>query len=114
MNPSLINGMAVMLIVNIMVWYQVNLQFVNPWWKNYTGWLSLVGFPISYLIIKGTEMLVQGLDGVLWPSRLITFGIGIVVFAVLTYMHIGEGINMKAIVSVTIAIILVLMQVIWK
>lgn len=114
MNPSLINGTLIMIMVNVMVWYQVNLQFINPWWKTYTVWMSLLGFPISYLIIKGTGLLVEGLDGVLWPSRLITFSTGIVVFAVLTYMHLGEGLNMKTIVSLILAMVLVGIQVFWR
>ena len=114
MNPSLINGTLIMLMVNIMVWYQVNLQFINPWWKNHTGWMALLGFPISYLIIKGTGLLVEGLDGVLWPSRLITFSTGIVVFAALTYIHLGEGLNMKTIVSLMLAMVLVGIQIFWR
>ena len=71
LNPSLINGITVMLVVNIMVWYQVNLQFVNPWWKTKALMLALFGMPISYLIIKGTKMLVDGLGGVLFFNDLI-------------------------------------------
>ena len=114
MNPSLINGILVMLMVNVMVWYQVNLQFVNPWWKKHTLLLSLAGWPISYLIIKGTNLLVIGLNGVLWPSRLITFATGIIVFMILTYTHMGEGLNMKTIVSVIVALGLVAIQVLWR
>jgi len=114
MNPSLLLGILIMTAVNIAVWYQVNLQFVNPWFKQYPIIISLFGFPISYAIIKGTNHLVDGLDGMLWGSRLITFSIGIVIFAALTYIHMGQGLNIKTIVSVMLALILVAIQVFWK
>jgi hypothetical protein len=114
MNPSLLLGILIMTVVNIAIWYQVNLQFVNPWFKQYPIMMSLWGFPLSYGIIKGTNHLVNGLDGVLWGSRLISFAIGIVIFAILTYIHMGQGLNIKTIVSVMLALILVAIQVYWK
>ena len=54
------------------------------------------------------------IDGMLWPGRLISFGGGIIVFTVLTYIIMGESITLKTIISLILACILVSIQVFWK
>ena len=34
-----------------LVWFQLNGQFINEWFKNNTFILSLLGVPISYIFI---------------------------------------------------------------
>ena len=47
-------------------------------------------------------------------ARFIGFAIGICTFAFLTNQFMGEGINMKTLVSLILAIMLVLVQMFWK
>ncbi len=97
-----------------MIWFQTNGQFVWPWAKENPLLMALIGFPISYILIIATKYVVAGFDGLLWPGRLVGFGSGMIVMAVLTWYFLGEGLNTKTLASLLIATGLVCMQVFWK
>ena len=54
------------------------------------------------------------MDGVLWPSRFIGFGIGIVVYAVLVGIFFNEGITIKTAISLALSVLLILIQILYK
>ena len=63
------------------------------------------------------NLLVLGLiafNGNLWPQRLIGFSMGMVAFAVLTYLHLNETINMKTAVTLILAAAILGIQILWK
>jgi len=97
-----------------MIWFQTNGQFIWPWAKEHPWIMAMCGLPISYLLIIATKYIVAGFDGLLWPGRLVGFGTGMVVMAILTYCYMGEGINTKTLVSLFLATTLVFIQVFWK
>ena len=99
-------GLVLFFLTHIFIWLQINGQFVWPWFKDNPLLLSLIGAPISYLLI--------GFDGLLWPGRLVGFSLGMIVFAVLTSQFLGEGINSKTAISLVLALALVLIQILWK
>jgi hypothetical protein len=53
-------------------------------------------------------------NGELWPVRIVGFVTGILGFTVLTYIHLNEGITLKTGVILTLATVIVLLQVFWK
>ena len=97
-----------------MIWFQTNGQFVWPWAKENPALMALLGFPISYILIVATKYVVAGFDGLLWPGRLVGFGSGMIVMAILTYCYMGEGISTKTLISLVLATVLVMIQVFWK
>ena len=97
-----------------MIWFQTNGQFVWPWAKENPILMALIGFPISYILIIATKYVVVGFDGLLWPGRLVGFGTGMIVMAILTYCYMGEGITTKTLISLVLATTLVFIQVFWK
>ena len=58
--------------------------------------------------------MVNHFDGLLWPGRFIGFASGVVSFAVLSYIFMGEGITVKTGVSLFLAFMIVFIQVFWK
>ena len=76
--------------------------------------MSLVGIPISLTYIWATTYIVEYYGGDLWPSRLIGFAAGIISFSILTYMYLGEGLSLKTLITLILAIIIVLIQVFFK
>lgn len=98
-----------------MIWIQTNGQFVWPWFKKNPMIVSIFfGSIISYILIYATRYVVGYFDGMLWPSRFIGFATGIVSFATLTYLFLGEGINAKTAVSLALAFGLIAIQLFWK
>ena len=98
-----------------LIWYQTNGQFLWEWAAKNTLLISLVGgTTISYFFISGTKHIVQFSDGLLWPGRLMGFGIGITSFTILTLLYMGEGLTTKTITSLILALALVSIQIFWK
>ena len=56
------------------------------------------------MFIKATEMVVNHFDGLLWPGRFIGFASGVISFAFLSYVFMGEGITLKTGVSLLLAV----------
>ena len=111
---SVIMGVGVFLFVHVLTWFQLNGQFFSEWFKNNNFILALFGIPISYLYIYGTKYCYEGFGGLVWPGRFIGFACGMVVFAVLASLVLGEGMTTKTYVSLTLATALVAVQVLWK
>ena len=107
-------GILLFITTHIIIWFQVNGQFVWPWAKDHPWTLAILGLPISYVLIIATKYIVEGFDGLLWPGRLIGFGSGMIVMAVLTWYMLGEGINLKTMTSLILATGLVCVQVFWR
>ena len=111
---NIITGILIFIITHIIIWFQVNGQFVWPWAKEHPWIMAILGLPISYALIIATKYIVVGFDGLLWPGRLVGFGLGMIVMALLTWHFMGEGLNTKTLASLLIATGLVCVQVFWK
>ena len=109
-----IYGSLLFLLGQILVWYQINGQFLSEWAKERPWLMSLFGIPISYCYIWATHHLVIAYDGELWPQRLIGFSLGMVAFAFLTWFHLDETLTLKTAVTLALAFAIVLIQVFWK
>ena len=92
----------------------MNSQFIWQWPKEHPALMALIGYPISYILIIATTYVVNGFNGLLWPGRLVGFGSGMIVMAVLTWWMMGEGISTKTFVSLVLAVVLVMIQILWK
>jgi len=110
----LIWGMFLFLIGQVLVWYQVNGQFLSDWIKDRPWLMALCGIPISYTYIWATHHLVIAFNGELWPQRLIGFSMGMISFAFLTWFHLNEALTTKTAVTLALAFTIVLIQIFWK
>ena len=111
---NLLAGLILFFITHIIIWFQVNGQFVWPWAKDNPWTMAILGLPISYALIIATKYVVAGFEGLLWPGRLLGFGLGMIIMAILTWYILGEGISTKTLVSLTLAVTLVMLQVFWR
>ena len=76
--------------------------------------MACFGVPISYILIFASRYVVKGFDGLLWPGRLVGFSTGMIIMAILTYLHLEEGITLKTGVTLTLAFAIVMIQLFWK
>jgi len=109
-----IYGALFFLCAHLVTWFQLNGQFLWKFFKENTFLLALAGIPISYLYIWGTKYTVESFDGILWPTRFIGFGVGIIIYALFVGLFFKEGITTKTFVSLILAFSLVCIQVLWK
>lgn len=112
--PKLFTGSLLFLTGQILVWYQINGQFLSEWMKKHPLLVSLLGIPISFVYIYATKHLVIAFDGQLWPQRLIGFALGMVAFSFLTWFHLNEALTLKTAVTLVLAVTIVLIQILWK
>ena len=112
--PKLITGSLLFLLGQTLVWYQINGQFISTWMKEHPLAVSFLGIPISYVYIYATQYLVEAFDGELWPQRLIGFAMGMLAFAILTFIHLNQAITLKTAVTLALAVAIVVIQIIWK
>ena len=98
---------------NIIIWYQLNGQLVWDFWKSWKGIviMLLMGIPISALFYMGTKWGYQGF-GTLWPVRFMGFATSMMTFPIMTWLYLGEVMSLKVMISLALAIIIMLLQLI--
>lgn len=101
-------------IAHIAVWFQLNGQFLWPWFKKNEWVVALSGAIISFFYIWGTKYGVNGFGGLFWPTRFVGFSIGILIYGIFVSIFFNEGINLKTLVSLILCVALISIQVLWK
>ena len=98
---------------NIVIWYQLNGQLVWEFWKTPKGIAVslLMGIPITGLFWLATKYGYQGF-GNLWAVRFMGFSTSMLTFPIMTYLYLGEAITLKTGITVILAIIIMLLQLI--
>ena len=84
------------------------------WDQKHLWILLLSSIPTTWIYIKSVSYLVSAFDGQIWPSRLLGFGVGMIVFTSLSIILFKEPINYKTLVSVLLALCIILIQIFWK
>jgi hypothetical protein len=98
-----------------LIWFQVNGQFLWPWFKRNPLLLAVgMGSIISYLFIQATKYSYEYFDGLLWPGRFLGFGFGMVAYALLTSYFMSEGISIKTLTSLILSTGIICVQLFWK
>jgi hypothetical protein len=110
----LLLGFIYFIIGQIVIWFQSHLQFISNWSKENPFLIAIPGIAVSYISILATRNLAEAFDGLVWPSRLIGFSIGIILFSALTWVLLGEKIEIKSAVCVILAFCILLIQLFWK
>jgi hypothetical protein len=84
------------------------------WYQKYPILILLSSIPAAWFYIKSVEYLVGWAGGELWPSRLIGFGIGIIIFVILSLILFKEPITLKTLTCLLLAVSILLVQMFWK
>ena len=96
------------------MWFQLNAQFFWDWAKKNPLILTLLGLPFTYAFILATNYGIKAFNGVLWPQRFLGFSIGIIIYGLLTYFILHEGITTKTMISLSLAFLIILVQILMK
>ena len=111
---ALLFGIMFYMIGQVMTYYQLNGQFIWPWFKRNPLVLSLFGIPISLVFIWATKNTVDAFSGMMWPQRFIGFASGILIYAWGTSYYFGQPIDTKTAISLGLALLLICVQIFWK
>ena len=98
---------------NIIIWYQLNSQLVWDWAKTSKAmWFAVImGMPISLIFWYATKVGYEGYQS-LWAVRFTGFATSMLTFPFLTYFYLGEVMTIKTIITLGLAIIIMILQLI--
>lgn len=84
------------------------------WYPKYSWLILLASIPLSWCYMRSVHYFVEAFGGEIWPSRLLGFAVGIIMFTVLSTLLFKEQMNLKTIVCLMLGFAIVLIQVLWK
>ena len=111
---QLLKGFIFGLIAQIATFLQLQGQIKYEWLRDNMWFGVLMGMPISFLFIISVRNFVGAFNGEIWPSRLVGFGLGVVVFTIMSHYIFKEPLTPKTIVCLNLGTLIVLIQILWK
>jgi len=75
--------------------------------------MMLLGLPISLIFIKTTKVFNEAFEAN-WPGRLIGFGLGVIIFTIMSWLVFREHPTPKTMVCLGLAFTIVVLQIFWK
>lgn len=107
-------GFGFGVLAQICTFVQLQGQFRWEWFKQHPLTISLMGIPISLLYLGSVKYLVEYFDGQLWPSRLMGFSIGAMVFSYMAHSWFQEPFTLKTGICLFLAFCIMMIQLFWK
>lgn len=107
-------GISLLICVYVVGWYQLHGQFINPAFKKYEYLLIFLSVPNTYVSIRAIKMISDQFQGQVWPNRILTFGIGLIMFTILSYYHFNEQLGLKTLTLIGLAGLIITLQIVWK
>jgi multidrug transporter EmrE-like cation transporter len=111
---KLLLGIVYGFIAQVITFLQLQGNIKWNWFQRFPILVLATAIPISWLFIKSVESFVIAFDGEIWPSRLIGFAIGIIVFALMSYFLFKEPITTKTLLCLILACCILGVQILWK
>ena len=111
---TLLLGLLLGFLAQIFTFFQLQGSLRYEWFKNNYWLVVLMGIPISILFMGSVKYMVSAYNGQLWPSRLLGFSIGAIVFTWLSWWLFKEPVTMKTMVSLLFAVGILCVQIFWK
>ena len=111
---NLIIGMLLGMTAQFLTFIQLQGRWKFDWMKENPWWMVLLGLPISYLFMSSVKYMVEYFDGQLWPSRLIGFAVGTIVFTFMSMLWFDEPITTKTGICLSLSVLILLVQLFWK
>jgi hypothetical protein len=110
----LLTGIFYGILGQVLSFLQLQGSIKYGWFQKYPILILLSSIPAAWFYIKSVENLVGWANGELWPSRLIGFGIGIIIFVILSLILFKEPLTLKTITCLLLAASILLVQIFWK
>ena len=111
---NLLIGIFFGFLAQIATFYQLQGPMKYEWFKNHYWLTVLMGIPISMLFLFSVKNMVLAFGGQMWPSRLIGFSIGAMVFTYMSWAIFNEPLTMKTFVCLILAFGILMVQLFWK
>jgi hypothetical protein len=84
------------------------------WYPKYLWVSMLAAVPLSWFYLLSVQHFVKAFDGDIWPSRLLGFSIGIIMFTLLSALMFKEPFTLKTIICLLLGFSIVAIQILWR
>jgi hypothetical protein len=111
---KLLHGILFGILGQIGSFLQFQCSFKYGWMDKFPWLILLLGMPITWLYVKSTHNLIAAFEGSMWPSRVIGFGIGVIVFMLMSTILFKESITPKTFICILLAIVIIMIQIFYK
>jgi multidrug transporter EmrE-like cation transporter len=110
---KIVYALLLSIIAQIISFIQLQGQIAWKFPRENPYVMMLLGLPISLIFIKTTKIFNEAYDAN-WPGRLIGFGIGVIVFTIMSWLVFREHPSPKTLTCLGLAFTIVILQIFWK
>ena len=101
-------------LAQIGTFMQLQGSYRYGWYEKYYWIVIMSSVPLGWLYIKSVNYFIKGFGGQIWPSRLIGFGVGVIVFTIMTLLLFKEPLNLKNSLCLGLGFCIILVQLFLK
>ena len=109
---KLVMSLLATVIINVFVWLQMNGQFIKdgPQWLSSKLLVLLMGAPLGLAFWYATRWSYEHF-GYVWGYRLTGFGLGTIVFGLMSWLILNEIPTLKTFICLILAAAIILIQI---
>ncbi len=111
---KLLIGIVFGVLAQVLTFFQLQGQLKYEWFKNNYWLVVLMGIPVSMLFMFSVKNMVLAYGGEMWPSRLIGFSIGAIVFTYFSWSIFNEPLTLKTIICLMLSFSILSVQLFMK
>ena len=111
---ALLVGIVFGFLAQIGTFFQLQGPLKYEWIKNHYWIMVMMGIPISMLFMYSVKNMIIAYNGQMWPSRLIGFSVGTIVFVIMSWGLFKEPFTVKTSLCLSLALVILLIQIFWK
>ena len=93
---------------------QLQASYKYGWYEKYQWIVILASVPLGWIYIKSVNSFIVGFGGQIWLSRLVGFGIGVIVFTLMSHYLFKEPLNLKNGLCLLLGFVIVAIQLFVK
>lgn len=110
---KIVYALLLSLLAQVISFIQLQGQMAWKFPKENPYIMMLLGLPISLIFIRTTKIFNEAFDAN-WPGRLIGFGVGVIVFTIMSWLVFKEHPTPKTLTCLGLAFTIVVLQIFWK
>lgn len=110
---NIVNAILYGLAAQILTFFQLQVSHKYGWYDKYKILLLLASIPISWLFMESVKHFIKAFNGEIWPSRIIGFALGMIVFTIMSYSLFKEPFTLKTILSLLLALLIIVVQILF-
>mgnify|MGYP003342921036 FL=1 len=110
---KMVYALLLVTIAQIISFVQLQGQIAWKFPKENPYIMMFLGLPISLILIKSTKAFNEIFDAN-WPGRLIGFGVGVIIFTIMSWIVFKEHPTPKTLTCLALAFTIVTLQIFWK